>query len=298
MRFGLNRGAGQQEATLFGADTNTEGQAQIARDMQILLDWFGVRDLAEWHNMDMEQKRSYHEQFARGFEAYLYEGKAPSIELQGLFRRFSAWLVKVYRELRNLNVELSDEVRGVFDRMLASSEQIALAEQGRSMMPIFDSAQEAGMTPQEFAEYQALGIQATAEAIEKLRTRGLLPPIASYPHAGTKAVKKQENRHTSACWIGMGICGKDSARNPMPTAACTRVSIKAMRPSLIHHALATALPAPVPCSIRLALQAQDFGSGWVSLHVPVAQYHALQGLPLYRAGQIMVLRFVRMAVHE
>ena len=163
----------QQEASLFGADTNTAGQAQIAKDMQILLDWFGVRDLAEWHNMDMEQKRSYHEQFARGFEAYLYEGKAPSIELQGLFRRFSAWLVRVYRELRSLNVELSDEVRGVFDRMLASSEQIALAEQGRSMMPMFDSAQEAGMTPQEFADYQALGVQATAEAIEQLRTRGL-----------------------------------------------------------------------------------------------------------------------------
>ena len=163
----------QQEASLFGADTNTEGQAQIAKDMQILLDWFGVRDLAEWHNMDMEQKRSYHEQFARGFEAYLYEGKAPSIELQGLFRRFSAWLVRVYRELRSLNVEFSDEVRGVFDRMLASSEQIALAEQGRSMMPMFDSAQEAGMTPQEFADYQALGVQATAEAIEQLRTRGL-----------------------------------------------------------------------------------------------------------------------------
>lgn len=163
----------QQEADLFGADTNTEGREQIAQDMQILLDWFGVRDLAEWHNMDMEQKRSYHEQFARGFEAYLYEGKAPSIELQGLFQRFRAWLVNVYKSLRSLNVELSDDVRGVFDRMLASNEQIALAEQGRSMLPLFESAEQAGMTTEEFAAYQAQGTQATADAIQELQARGL-----------------------------------------------------------------------------------------------------------------------------
>lgn len=163
----------QQEAGLFGADTNTEGREQIAQDMQILLDWFGVRDLAEWHNMDMEQKRSYHEQFARGFEAYLYEGKAPSIELQGLFQRFRAWLVNVYKSLRSLNVELSDDVRGVFDRMLASNEQIALAEQGRSMLPLFESAEQAGLTPEEFAAYQAQDTQATADAIQELQARGL-----------------------------------------------------------------------------------------------------------------------------
>lgn len=163
----------QQEADIFGRDTLKPGERQILNDTNALLRWFGVESLAEWYNLDFEEKRAYHEKFARGFEAYLFEGKAPSIELQGLFQRFRAWLVSVYRELKNLNVELTDEVRGVFDRMLATNEQITLAEQGRSMMPLFTSPEQAGMTPEEFAAYQALGVDATAQAIEDLQARGL-----------------------------------------------------------------------------------------------------------------------------
>lgn len=163
----------QQEAEIFGMDTLKPGERQILADNDALLRWFGIESLAEWYNLDFEQKRSYHEQFARGFEAYLFEGKAPSIELQGLFQRFRAWLLSVYRELKALNVELTDEVRGVFDRLLATNEQITLAEQGRSMMPLFTSPEQAGMTPEEFAAYQALGVNATAEAIEDLQARGL-----------------------------------------------------------------------------------------------------------------------------
>ena len=163
----------QQEADIFGRDTLKPGERQILDDNDALLRWFGVESLAEWYNLDFEEKRAYHEKFARGFEAYLFEGKAPSIEMQGLFQRFRAWLVSVYRELKNLNVELTDEVRGVFDRMLATNEQITLAEQGRSMMPLFTSPAQAGMTPEEFAAYQALGVDATAQAIEDLQARGL-----------------------------------------------------------------------------------------------------------------------------
>lgn len=163
----------QKDAEVFGRDTLKPGEQQILADTQALLDWFEVKSLDEWNGLDFEEKRAYHERFARGFEAYLFEGKAPSIELQGLFQRFRAWLLAVYRELKNLNVELTDEVRGVFDRMLATNEQIALAEQGRSMMPLFTSAEQAGMTPEEFAAYQALGVDATNEAIEDLQARGL-----------------------------------------------------------------------------------------------------------------------------
>lgn len=163
----------QQEAQTFGVDTLKPGERELLADTDALLRWFGVRDLAEWHNLDFEEKRIYHEQFARGFEAYLFEGNAPSIELQGLFQRFRAWLLNVYRDLKVLNVELTDEVRGVMDRMLATNEQIQLAEQGRSMMPLFASPEQAGMTPEEFAAYQALGVDATNEAAQDLQARGL-----------------------------------------------------------------------------------------------------------------------------
>ncbi|WP_186425097.1 hypothetical protein [Cupriavidus metallidurans] len=146
---------------------------QVRDDANALMKWFGLRDLDEWNNLDFEEKRSYHEKFARGFEAYLFEGNAPSIEMQGLFQRFRAWLLNIYKELKALNVDLNDEVRGVFDRMLASGEQIQLAEQGRSMMPLFTSSEQAGMTTDEFSAYQALGVDATNDAIQDLQARGL-----------------------------------------------------------------------------------------------------------------------------
>lgn len=161
------------ENTIFGTESATPGEQSILKDTQALLDWFGVQTIDEWFNLPMEQKRSYHEQFARGFEAYLFEGKAPSIELQSMFQRFRAWLLRVYKDLKALRVELTDEVRGVMDRMLATTEQIELAEKGRSMLPLFTEPQQAGMTTEEFAAYQELGTQATQDAIEDLQARTL-----------------------------------------------------------------------------------------------------------------------------
>lgn len=158
---------------LSALEEHTVGEQSLLADAHALLSWFGVRDLNEWHALDFEEKRHHHEQFARGFEAYLFEGRAPSIELQSLFQRFRAWMINVYKDLKALNVELTDEVRGVMDRMLATGEQIQLAEQGRSMMQLFRTAEQGGMTPEEFAAYQAMGADATNDAIEDLQARGL-----------------------------------------------------------------------------------------------------------------------------
>ena len=157
--------------------TDIAGQADapaaVRDDVQKLMDWFGVPDLAAWNALDLEAKRPHHEQLARGFEAYLFEGKAPTAELQGLFQRFRAWMVAVYRSLSALNVELSDEVRGVFDRMLASSEQIRETETVLDYKPAFTSAEQAGMTPEEWAQYQALGLEATQDAVQQLEARSI-----------------------------------------------------------------------------------------------------------------------------
>ncbi len=78
----------------------------------------------------------HHEKWARAFEAYLYEGKAPSRELAGVFQQFKLWLREVYRSLASLNVELDDEIRGVFDRMLATEQEIARARSAAGMEPL------------------------------------------------------------------------------------------------------------------------------------------------------------------
>ncbi len=67
------------------------------------------------------------EKIARAFEAYLMEGKAPSPKLVGAFNSFKKWLTGIYRSIKSLNVELNDDVRGVFDRMLATEEEIERA---------------------------------------------------------------------------------------------------------------------------------------------------------------------------
>ena len=129
-----------------------EGAApQLRSDLDALLKWFGV-DSADQIGIDQ------HEQFARGFEAYLGEGRAPTPELQSVFSQFKQWILGVYRSLRNLDVELTDEVRGVFDRMLASQEEIDAAQARVGFEPIardLAEAQALGMTERQFADYQA-----------------------------------------------------------------------------------------------------------------------------------------------
>jgi len=162
----------------------TTGEQQIVDDVQALLAWHGIQgdiadQLSQWTSMSFEEKRAYHERTAESFEAYLMEGKAPSIELQRSFQFFRAWLLNVYRSLKDFlgrhpeAGKLNAEVRQVFDRMLATTEQIKLAEQARSLMPLFGTPEQAGMTVEEFAQYQAMGIAATQTAIEQLQAKGL-----------------------------------------------------------------------------------------------------------------------------
>lgn len=93
---------------------------ELKSDMDAVYRWLGVKDADTWADMTIDQRRPYHEQWARGFEQYLREGKAPSPELKSAFGRFRDWLIEIYRSATQLNVTLSDEVRGVMDRMLAS----------------------------------------------------------------------------------------------------------------------------------------------------------------------------------
>lgn len=83
-----------------------------------------ARESGDTVAVKVTEERWMQERFARGFERYIAEGKAPVKELQGPFRRFKKWLVSIYRDLTNLGKEPSDDVRRVMDRMLASDDEI------------------------------------------------------------------------------------------------------------------------------------------------------------------------------
>lgn len=70
------------------------------------------------------EKRWMQERFARGFERYIAEGKAPTQALQSAFRKFKFWLISIYRDLTNLGKEPPEDVKRVMDRMLATDDEI------------------------------------------------------------------------------------------------------------------------------------------------------------------------------
>jgi hypothetical protein len=127
------------------ADVASQANApqQVADDMAAVLKWFGVESLGAWQAMTLEQQRQYHERWAESIEQYLMEGKAPSAELAPLMRRFRAWLVAAYRSLKAFlagrpdaaAMPLNDDIRRVMDRLLATDEQIAQAEEVAGMLP-------------------------------------------------------------------------------------------------------------------------------------------------------------------
>lgn len=120
--------------------------AQIVNDMSTLNDWLG-RDAGTAFTTEQ------HEQFARGFEAYLREGKAPSAALRRAFAAFKVWLTALYRSALQLKVDLTDDVRGVMDRIIASDAEIADARAGQYQEALITDALSVGMSPEQFESY-------------------------------------------------------------------------------------------------------------------------------------------------
>ena len=125
--------------------------------------------LPAWLKEDA-RNRAKQEMLARGFEQYLREGKAPSRKLESVFTRFRKWLMRVYREARALHVELTDEVRDVFDRMLAHEEEMDLRAEAAGARDetarLLDALDLKGAKR---LEIEGLITEAKAEAAEKLR---------------------------------------------------------------------------------------------------------------------------------
>ena len=64
-------------------------------------------------------------------------------------------MTQIYKAIRGqLRVDLDQEMRQVFDRLLATDEQIQAAEGRAQVQPMFTDAVMAGMTDNEFASYK------------------------------------------------------------------------------------------------------------------------------------------------
>lgn len=62
----------------------------------------------------------FSEAFARGFEKYLADGKAPTDKLKKVFENFKKWLTEIYDGITGseIDLELNDKMRSIYDAML------------------------------------------------------------------------------------------------------------------------------------------------------------------------------------
>lgn len=133
-------------ATYFNGDTAKAraGLKSMQGDLSTIRSWaaFSEDHLSEYKGTILEKEftkyaediragkagameRWMQERFARGFEKYLMEGSAPTKEMQGVFRRFKKWLTDIYKTAKNLgNVELTPEIKDIFDRMISTEAEI------------------------------------------------------------------------------------------------------------------------------------------------------------------------------
>ena len=133
-------------ATYFNGDTAKARAAlkSMQGDLSTIRSWaaFSEDHLSEYKGTILEKEftkyaediragkagameRWMQERFARGFEKYLMEGSAPTKEMQGVFRRFKKWLTDIYKTAKNLgNVELTPEIKDIFDRMISTEAEI------------------------------------------------------------------------------------------------------------------------------------------------------------------------------
>lgn len=84
--------------------------------------WETVKEWTGW--VEGADNTEAHEKFAKGFEAYMREGKAPSNDLKAAFRKFKAWLVQVYENLTRLGEVPPKEIQRIMDMMIATDAEI------------------------------------------------------------------------------------------------------------------------------------------------------------------------------
>ena len=122
-----------------------DAPAGLVSDLQTVKDWAGYKpgqmkgykgtalekEFQEYADAIREAKKTgdavaiksaearwMHERFARGFERYIADGKAPNESLKNVFEKFKEWMVSIYQDLKNLGKKPPKEIQDVMARMI------------------------------------------------------------------------------------------------------------------------------------------------------------------------------------
>ena len=98
---------------LLSREVPEEGRLGITdRNIEVTERWAGVTD-GKW-TVEAEEK------FARGFEKYLLDGKAPNKGVKALFDKLASWMNSIYKQVDGspVDVRISPEMKEVFDNLM------------------------------------------------------------------------------------------------------------------------------------------------------------------------------------
>jgi len=97
-------------------------------ERSVINNWAGTK---EWTTETSEK-------FARGFEKYLAEGKAPSTALEKVFAKFKEWLTDIYNGIKGseIDLELNEQMRDIYAKMLGE-ESVSKKEPTKSIKDKF-----------------------------------------------------------------------------------------------------------------------------------------------------------------
>lgn len=169
----------------------------LKKDMTTIREWVGAE---EGHDFSTEQI----EQFARGFEAYLMEGKAPTSSLIPAFERFKNWLRETYKIVKRLTqkdisealrITLNKDVRQVFDRMLSANIEVeAAAAEGGFIVKTVEEMDALGMVPADKVFATKLMEQVTKIAGRRLtqdRNKGYKQNLSKWKEESREELKRE-----------------------------------------------------------------------------------------------------------
>ncbi|MEY5099706.1 MAG: hypothetical protein RJA36_2425, partial [Pseudomonadota bacterium] len=165
-----------------------QGSPWAVQQMNVLLDrWKMTRE--QWDAMPDAERAKHYEDISYNAEEYFATGQAPSKELAGVFEKLRKFILRVYSNViksfgglrggleasyreqfgRDLPA-MTPELRGFFDRMLASEQAIEIAQAEREGAVAFDkaAAKSLGLDDATVAEVERLQAEAKDEAKAKL----------------------------------------------------------------------------------------------------------------------------------
>ena len=131
---------------------------EVRNDAETVMRWLKAKD-------GKSLTRAQHEKFADGFLQYLREGRAPSKTLATVFADFKNWLVSLYKTVTGLGKPINNDIRRVFDRMLAEDTEPTVIAPDKARGPTLAETHEADdhETPAGHPEAEARGDRVISE---------------------------------------------------------------------------------------------------------------------------------------